>query len=115
MIEIYVFSDHACHQLRNTSRGINLYGGVEKIDPNVSVPDSWASNSNRNVQMSQSKFGLFNVPNSFLRIILIKLNRCKIIISTSSSRCGWFGKKPHSAIHFVELYNESTYYVFENY
>jgi len=45
--------DHACHQMRNTSRNINLYGGVEKMDPNISIPETWAEHSNRNIQESQ--------------------------------------------------------------
>jgi hypothetical protein len=41
--------------MKNTSRSINLHGGIEKIDPNISIPDTWAENSNRNIQDSQSK------------------------------------------------------------
>ena len=40
--------------MRNTSRNINLHGGVEKMDPNVSIPETWAEHSNRNIQESQS-------------------------------------------------------------
>eukprot|EP00095_Tigriopus_kingsejongensis_P012014 maker-scaffold1285_size50744-snap-gene-0.13 protein:Tk12014 transcript:maker-scaffold1285_size50744-snap-gene-0.13-mRNA-1 annotation:"Tektin-3" len=50
--------DHTCHQLQNTSRAINLHGGVEKMDPNVSIPDTWAENSNHNIQESQGEFQL---------------------------------------------------------
>merc|ERR1711976_1009366 len=46
--------DHTCHQMKNTSRSINLHGGVEKLDPNVSIPETWAEHSNRNIQESQS-------------------------------------------------------------
>lgn len=46
--------DHTCHQLQNTSRAINLHGGIEKMDPNVSIPDTWAENSNHNIQESQA-------------------------------------------------------------
>ena len=42
--------------MKNTSRNINIYGGIDKLDPNISIPDSWAQNSNRNIQDSQSKF-----------------------------------------------------------
>ncbi len=48
-----IASDHTCHQLQNTSRGINVHGGIEKMDPNVSIPDTWAENSNHNIQDSQ--------------------------------------------------------------
>ena len=41
--------------MKNTSRGINLHGGIEKIDPNISIPDTWAENSNRNIQDSQGE------------------------------------------------------------
>ena len=41
--------------MNNNSRNINIFGGIDKLDPNVSIPDTWASNSNRNIQDSQSK------------------------------------------------------------
>ena len=44
--------------MSNSSRNINIYGGIDKLDPNISIPDTWASNSNRNIQDSQSEFGL---------------------------------------------------------
>merc|ERR1719420_176771 len=46
--------DHTCHQMQNTSRAINLHGGIEKVDPNISIPETWADFSNRNIQASQS-------------------------------------------------------------
>merc|ERR1719245_2045777 len=46
--------DHTCHNLQNTSRAINLHGGIEKVDPSVSIPETWADFSNRNIQASQS-------------------------------------------------------------
>ena len=52
--KIIIFSDHSCHQMRNTSRNINLHGGVERLDPNISIPETWAEHSNRNIQESQS-------------------------------------------------------------
>jgi hypothetical protein len=48
--------------MKNTSRGINLHGGVEKIDPNISIPDTWAEHSNRNIQESQGKQSLWAIP-----------------------------------------------------
>ena len=39
--------------MKNTSRNINIHGGIDKQDPNVSIPDTWAENSNRNIQDSQ--------------------------------------------------------------
>ena len=44
--------------MSNSSRNINIYGGIDKLDPNISIPDTWASNSNRNIQDSQSEFDL---------------------------------------------------------
>ena len=41
--------------MKNTSRNINIHGGIDKQDPNVSIPDTWAENSNRNIQDSQGK------------------------------------------------------------
>ena len=37
-------------------RAINLHGGIEKVDPSVSIPETWADFSNRNIQASQCKF-----------------------------------------------------------
>ena len=48
--------DHTCHNLQNTSRAINLHGGIEKVDPNVSIPETWADFSNRNIQASQCEY-----------------------------------------------------------
>ena len=48
--------DHACHQMKNTSRKINIHAGVEKLDPNVSIPATWADHSNNDINSSQSKF-----------------------------------------------------------
>ena len=50
--------DHTCHNLQNTSRAINLHGGIEKVDPNVSIPETWADFSNRNIQASQCKINI---------------------------------------------------------
>ncbi|CAH1367699.1 hypothetical protein MTP99_008975 [Tenebrio molitor] len=49
--------DNMCHQLNNFSKGINYYGGIEKYDPSVSTVQTWAENSNRIVQRSQSERG----------------------------------------------------------
>ncbi|XP_064597816.1 tektin-3-like [Liolophura sinensis] len=47
--------DSACHQLRNSSRGIAYRNGVNHIDNTVSVPETWANFSNNNIQRSQSE------------------------------------------------------------
>lgn len=46
--------DHRVHQLQNNSRDVNLHGGIEKVDSNVSIPETWADFSNRNIQSSQA-------------------------------------------------------------
>ena len=51
--------------MTNNSRNINIFGGIDKLDPNISIPDTWAANSNRNIQDSQSKFvttNWFSIP-----------------------------------------------------
>ncbi|KAG8247232.1 tektin-3-like [Homalodisca vitripennis] len=47
--------DSMCHQLNNYSRGINYYGGIDKFDPTITVPETWAENSNRIIQRSQGE------------------------------------------------------------
>ena len=47
--------DSNCHELRNTSRGINYHDGIERVDNTNSVPESWAKFSNDNIQRSQSE------------------------------------------------------------
>ena len=52
-----MFNSHVLSfQMTNNSRNINIFGGIDKLDPNISIPDTWAANSNRNIQDSQSKF-----------------------------------------------------------
>ncbi|KFU85274.1 Tektin-3, partial [Chaetura pelagica] len=45
--------DQRCHQLRNTSEGINYHQGVEKVDDTISVPESWAKFTDANILLSQ--------------------------------------------------------------
>lgn len=45
--------DNFCHQLNNTSRGIQYYAGIERYDPTVSVPPTWAEASSTIVRRSQ--------------------------------------------------------------
>lgn len=47
--------DTLCHQLNNSSRGIQYYAGVERFNPNVSVPQSWADGSSNIVKRSQTE------------------------------------------------------------
>ncbi|KAH9504014.1 Tektin-3 [Bulinus truncatus] len=47
--------DTACHNLRNTSRGLAYHDGVQRIDNSISVPETWAKFSNNNIQRSQAE------------------------------------------------------------
>ncbi|XP_065340358.1 tektin-3-like [Cloeon dipterum] len=47
--------DSKCHGLSNHSKEINFYSGIEKVDPTVSVPETWAQFSSRNVQRSAAE------------------------------------------------------------
>ncbi|CAL4119921.1 unnamed protein product, partial [Meganyctiphanes norvegica] len=47
--------DHTAHGLHNHSAAITYYPGIERVDNTVSVPDTWAEFSNRNIQQSQSE------------------------------------------------------------
>ncbi|KAG7170168.1 Tektin-3-like 2, partial [Homarus americanus] len=47
--------DHTQHSLHNHSAAITYYPAVERIDNTVSVPETWAEFSNRNIQQSQTE------------------------------------------------------------
>ncbi|XP_072523687.1 tektin-3 [Salminus brasiliensis] len=47
--------DDRCHQLRNTSDGISYYRGIERLDPSLSLPDSWSKFTDDNILLSQSE------------------------------------------------------------
>ncbi|XP_026771408.3 tektin-3 [Pangasianodon hypophthalmus] len=47
--------DDRCHQLRNTSDGISYYRGIERLDPSLSLPDSWSKFTDDNILHSQSE------------------------------------------------------------
>lgn len=42
--------DSVCHQLNNSSRGINYYGGIEKYCPSVSNDQTWMEASSFRVK-----------------------------------------------------------------
>ena len=42
--------------MRNHSYNIKLVGGVEKRDPNVSIPGTWSKQTNQNIKESQGNF-----------------------------------------------------------
>ncbi|XP_058803869.1 tektin-3-like isoform X2 [Phymastichus coffea] len=47
--------DLFCHQVNNSSRGLQYYSGIEKYDPCVSKPETWAETANRIIQKSQAE------------------------------------------------------------
>lgn len=47
--------DNACHALSNTSDGIAIHRGIEKVDATISVPETWAKFSDNNLMRSQSE------------------------------------------------------------
>lgn len=47
--------DNTCHQLNNSSRGIQYYDGIHRVDNTVSVPETWAKFSDNNIRRSQSE------------------------------------------------------------
>uniref|UniRef100_A0A8C3NRV4 Tektin n=1 Tax=Cyanoderma ruficeps TaxID=181631 RepID=A0A8C3NRV4_9PASS len=46
--------DSKCYQLKNSSRGLHFFKGVERIDATVSVPETWARFTDNNIFRSQS-------------------------------------------------------------
>ncbi|MPC26507.1 Tektin-3 [Portunus trituberculatus] len=46
--------DSTQHSLYNHSPAITYYPGIERVDNTVSVPETWAEHTNRNIQQSQT-------------------------------------------------------------
>ncbi|KAL2078685.1 hypothetical protein ACEWY4_026370 [Coilia grayii] len=47
--------DDRCHHLRNTSDGISFYRGIDRLDPSLSLPDTWSKFTDDNILHSQSQ------------------------------------------------------------
>ncbi|XP_031417583.1 tektin-3 [Clupea harengus] len=47
--------DDRCHHLRNTSDGISYYRGIDRLDPSLSLPDTWTKFTDNNILHSQSE------------------------------------------------------------
>ncbi|XP_062382471.1 tektin-3 [Sardina pilchardus] len=47
--------DDRCHHLRNTSDGISYYRGIDRLDPSLSLPDTWSKFTDDNILLSQSE------------------------------------------------------------
>ncbi|CAB1338359.1 unnamed protein product [Coregonus sp. 'balchen'] len=47
--------DNRCHHLRNASDGISYYRGIERLDPSLSLPNSWSKFTDDNILHSQSE------------------------------------------------------------
>ena len=62
--------DHTVHNMKNTSGGINLHGGIERVDNHVSIPDSWVDYSHRNIQvLIRMELDYRNIQISYLRLL----------------------------------------------
>ena len=51
--------------MNNGSCTVDIHEGVEKLDPNISQPDSWAENSHQNILDSQGKFKMITSMKTF--------------------------------------------------
>ncbi|XP_051529625.1 tektin-3-like [Myxocyprinus asiaticus] len=47
--------DNRCQHLRNTSDSISYYRGIDRLDPSISLPDSWSKFTDDNIVHSQSE------------------------------------------------------------
>ncbi|XP_061562564.1 tektin-3 [Phycodurus eques] len=47
--------DGRCHHLRNTSDGIGTFRGIERLEPSLSLPESWSKFTDDNVLRSQGQ------------------------------------------------------------
>lgn len=47
--------DRACHELRNTSKGLQFFNGIERVDNTISDPETWVKFSCDNIQRSQNE------------------------------------------------------------
>lgn len=47
--------DSVCHQLNNYSRGVNYYGGIERVDRALTTGEQWMEASSFRVRKSQSE------------------------------------------------------------
>ena len=56
--------------MNNGSCTVDIHEGVEKLDPNISQPDSWAENSHQNILDSQ---GIISLEKSVKLIILVSI------------------------------------------
>ncbi|XP_057682481.1 tektin-3 [Corythoichthys intestinalis] len=47
--------DDRCHHLTNTSNGVGFFRGIERLDPSLSLPESWSKFTDDNVLHSQGQ------------------------------------------------------------
>lgn len=47
--------DDRCHHMRNQSDGISFHRGIERLDPSLSLPESWSRFTDTNILHSQSE------------------------------------------------------------
>ena len=56
--------------MNNGSCTVDIHEGVEKLDPNISQPDSWAENSHQNILDSQ---GIISLEKSVKLIFVVSI------------------------------------------
>uniref|UniRef100_A0AAV2LI21 Tektin n=1 Tax=Knipowitschia caucasica TaxID=637954 RepID=A0AAV2LI21_KNICA len=62
--------DDRCHHLRNTSNGIGYYRGIERLDPSISLPDTWSKFTDDNILHSQSERAISHKLRDEIEILL---------------------------------------------
>ncbi|KAM9426142.1 tektin-3 [Pholidichthys leucotaenia] len=62
--------DGRCYHLRNTSDGIGYYRGIERVDPSLSLPESWSKFTDDNILHSQSERAASNKLRDEIEILL---------------------------------------------
>uniref|UniRef100_A0A4W5R1C8 Tektin n=1 Tax=Hucho hucho TaxID=62062 RepID=A0A4W5R1C8_9TELE len=62
--------DNRCHHLRNASDGISYYRGIERLDPSLSLPDSWSKFTDDNILHSQSERAVSHKLRDVIEILL---------------------------------------------
>ena len=58
--------------MNNGSCTVDIHEGVEKLDPNISQPDSWAENSHQNILDSQGIY-ILHMYDCIYIIVYLKL------------------------------------------
>ena len=62
-------------KMNNGSCTVDIHEGVEKLDPNISQPDSWAENSHQNILDSQGIFTMISTEYKYSWLLLFSFTR----------------------------------------